>query len=115
MQDADLLVRTDNETDFNIINRRRTQSPDLLKLLRYIYITCAQYNISIRAEHIAGSINIIPDFLSRPALHTFRARVIHGKVPEMITIHHVPSSSFRKPTEPHHPATFCCSPSSTPA
>jgi hypothetical protein len=108
MRDADLLVRTDNETDFNIINRRRTTSPQLLQLLRYIYITCAHYNISIRAEHIAGNINTIPDILSRPKLHAFRARVVHPQVHDTILIHYVHSSSFVPPADPHRPAAISC-------
>jgi hypothetical protein len=69
MTNSALLVRTDNLADVHIINRQSTKSTELLQLLKSIYATCTEHNISIRAEHIRGVDNVMADHLSRPALH----------------------------------------------
>jgi hypothetical protein len=104
LQGSDLLARTDNLTDTFIINRQRTAAPQLLRLLRFIYITCAHYNISISAQHIPGELNILADYLSRPALHAFRDHIACPALHQHVHMHVVNSSSFLPPTAPHQPA-----------
>jgi hypothetical protein len=89
-----LLVKTDNIADVHIINRQRTSAPDLQVLLRAIYRICAEYNIDIHAEHVPGVENVVPDHLSRPALHMRRARVPDIIAPFPLYVHFVDSSSL---------------------
>ena len=72
---------TDNLADVHIINRQSTKSPALLNLLRAIYLVCAEFNIDIRAQHVAGEDNAVADYLSRPLLHKHNTHVslhLHG-------------------------------------
>ena len=90
-----LLVETDNLADVHIINRQSTKSPELLALLREIYATCAHYNIALRAKHIPGKLNVLPDFLSRAEKHWGRVRVPKHLPHANASIHHVLSSSLQ--------------------
>jgi hypothetical protein len=92
-----VLLETDNETDVHIINRQSTACPDLLRLLRYIYATCAHYNIDIWAKHVAGANNVLADYLSRPAKHMGRTRVPVELAHNMHT-HFIHSSGLRPPS-----------------
>jgi hypothetical protein len=92
-----VLLETDNETDVHIINRQSTACPDLLRLLRYIYATCAHYNIDIWAKHVAGANNVLADYLSRPTKHMGRTRVPVELAHNMHT-HFIHSSGLRPPS-----------------
>jgi hypothetical protein len=101
-----LLVTTDNLADVHIINRQSTSAPDLLPLLRAIYATCARYNISLRALHVAGVDNTLADYLSRPALHSFTAHIPHCISPQTTRAHFILSSGLALPSMGTRPATF---------
>ena len=109
LRNRHVLVRTDNSTDVNIINRQSTRAPSLDALLRAIYSTCATYNIGLRAEHVSGAYNAIAYCLSRPLLHAFRARIMHENTTTHMTIHHIRSSSYSWPRKAHEPAGFSLS------
>ena len=88
----DITVFTDNMSDVSIINRQSTTDPELLALLRLLYLCCVTHNIGIRAEHVPGVDNVVADFLSRPALHLHANHVPANHHPAPLCIHHVHSS-----------------------
>jgi len=69
LQNGCVLLRVDNNTDVDIVNRQSTRSPLLSGLLRSLYKLALEFNFSIRATHIRGVDNDLADFLSRPELH----------------------------------------------
>lgn len=60
-----IVFLVDNAAGVAIINRQSTRSPALLTLLRALYATSTEYNIHIRARHIAGVHNTVADRFSR--------------------------------------------------
>jgi len=44
---------------------------------RLMVLTCMKHNILVRAGHIPGKLNILPDLLSRLQIKAFRARAAH--------------------------------------
>ena len=102
VRDASVHVRTDNLADVRILLRQATRSERLLPLLRAIYQTCAFYNIHLTAEHIAGELNTVPDWLSRPELHAHSTHVTHADALGS-HIHYIHSSSLQLPEEVHLP------------
>lgn len=112
LKDSHVQVLTDNITDMFIIRKQSTACPRLLALLRYIYLTCAHYNIHLTTEHIAGELNTTADHFSRPALHKHNAHYTHPTTNESFDIHFILSSSFQQPTDPSLPPTFSFQPSS---
>lgn len=63
----------DNDTDVAIINRRRTDSKQLLFLLRRLALAAAQFGFSFTAIHRPGLRNLLPDVISRPVDNDFSA------------------------------------------
>ena len=106
LKDSHVRVLTDNITDMFIIRKQSTACPRLLALLRFIYITCAHYNIHLTTDHIAGELNTTADHFSRPAFHEHKARYTHPMTHESFDIHFIHSSSFQPPTEAHLPPTL---------
>ena len=88
------MVKTDNLADVHIINRQSTRSQDLLPLLCSIYATCAYYNISVRAEHIPGVLNVVADCLSRPDLHMHSTLLHFAELAQPLPVCFVCSSSL---------------------
>ena len=59
-------IHCDNSTTVIALNKQRSRSPLLLRLLRGIYATALQYNFHIRLiSHIRGTHNIFADCASR--------------------------------------------------
>ena len=48
-----------------IINKQTTKEPMVMALVRRMVIACMTLNILLRAKHIPGKENILPDLLSR--------------------------------------------------
>ena len=69
IQNQNLLLLVDNNTDVAIINRQATKSPLLSQILKRLFKLSLDFNFSISAKHFPGSLNVIADFLSRPSLH----------------------------------------------
>ena len=94
LRDSAVTAFTDNIADVHIINRQSTKQPSLLVLLQVIYRMCAEYNIDIRAVHVAGEENVVADHLSRPQLHKHQARVPHHLHASPLTTQFIHSSSL---------------------
>ena len=63
-----VLIYCDNEGTVNAINYHRAVDNFLQLCARELNLVCAQCHCQVRAEHIAGVDNRIPDFLSRWSL-----------------------------------------------
>jgi hypothetical protein len=64
-RDSSVDVHTDSTVTKAILNKGRSRHPYVNKLLRHMFWLCAKYNFSVRAIHIPGRINTIPDTVSR--------------------------------------------------
>nr|XP_006822332.1 PREDICTED: uncharacterized protein LOC102808029 [Saccoglossus kowalevskii] len=67
-----ILFYCDNLATVHIINKGRSKSPAIMKLMRRLVITAASSNFMFQAEHIPGKINHIADALSRFQVRRFR-------------------------------------------
>jgi glutamine amidotransferase PdxT len=88
-------LRCDNVTTVHAINNLRTRSPILQNIVREIMYICATHQLEIRAVHIAGLENRVPDWLSR--WHT--DQVFQSKFHAFNLAAHLQSCSF-------HPQLF---------
>ena len=64
-RDSDVIVHTDSTVTKAILNKGRSRHPYINKLLRQMFWLCAKYNFSVRAIHVPGLLNTIPDTISR--------------------------------------------------
>jgi len=62
---SDVVVHTDSSVTKAIVNRGRSKSPLINCMLRRLFWLSVKYNFSIRAIHIPGTVNVIPDTISR--------------------------------------------------
>ena len=60
-----IRVRTDNEAVAHIVNTGRSKDLLLQKVLRELTWWLARYNFGIKAVHLSGKLNRMPDILSR--------------------------------------------------
>lgn len=61
-----VLVRSDNTTTVQYLNRQGgTRSPSLAMSTFRLLMWCRERQITVRAEHIPGRLNLVPDALSR--------------------------------------------------
>jgi hypothetical protein len=63
-----IIILCDNLASVQVLNSGRTKDPWMLLCVREIAFLCAQHNLELRAQHIAGVLNRIPDLLSRDHL-----------------------------------------------
>ena len=68
-----IILHTDNAAVVHIINKTTCKVSVIMSLVRRLVIACMQFNILVRAEHIPGKYNILPDLLSRLQREKFRA------------------------------------------
>jgi len=61
----------------HIINKQTSKVPSIIVLVRLMVLTCMKHNILVRAEHIPGKLNILPDLLCRLQIKAFLARAAH--------------------------------------
>ena len=71
LRGAHVVFVMDNSVDVSIINRRRTNSKELLFLLRRLSLAAAQVGFSFTAIHRPGLRNLLPDIMSRPSDNGF--------------------------------------------
>lgn len=60
-----ILFFTDNEALVSVINKQRSKDCDVMIMVMHLVLKCLQFNILFRAKHIAGTRNVLVDFLSR--------------------------------------------------
>jgi hypothetical protein len=62
----------DNEGTVFVLNKGRSKSPDIMKLMRKLTLVAAQNSFAYRACHIPGNKNCVADALSRLQMDRFR-------------------------------------------
>ena len=60
-----LLVYCDNKPSVSVLNSGRSKDKILNKCLRELWLLAATYEFEIKALHIRGTENRLPDYLSR--------------------------------------------------
>jgi hypothetical protein len=68
-----IVFHCDNKATVAIINKGRSKSPTIMKLMRRLTWCAAKGNFVVHAKHIPGKKNIISDCLSRFQLERFHA------------------------------------------
>ena len=70
-KDCTVLARTDNMAVVQALAGGSAKQPVLMHLIRCLHFFTARYNIVIKPSHIAGSLNVAADALSRNKLTVF--------------------------------------------
>lgn len=73
-----IVLHSDNEAVVYIIRKQTCKVTDVMALVRRLVLASMKFNILIRAEHIPGKFNLLPDLLSRLQITRF-----HSLAPEM--------------------------------
>jgi hypothetical protein len=60
-----LMVRSDNMATVAAINNSTSRSIDMLPIIKEIFWLSVKYNFCLSASHLAGSLNVVGDSLSR--------------------------------------------------
>ena len=71
VEDATILIYTDNQALVPVINKLYCKDASLRKLMRPIVDLCLTKNVRLIASHISGKENIGPDLLSRGKVAEF--------------------------------------------
>ena len=74
-----ILFYCDNQAVVHILNKGRSKSPAIMKLMRRLVITAGLHNFSFVAEHVPGVNNAIADALSRFQMPRFRKLAPHAQ------------------------------------
>ena len=72
LSDKCLMIHTDNIAVVSIINTSTSKDPTIMIVVRKLVLICMQFNIMIKACHIAGRLNLISDFISRDQVQKAR-------------------------------------------
>lgn len=70
-----IIVKCDNESACEIINKGRSRIPFIMKFVRKLVWCEAKFNFTLRASFIPGCTNLIGDSLSRFQMNKFRRLV----------------------------------------
>lgn len=77
MKNQCIVLHTDNHAVVHIINKQTCKVPVVMCLVRRLVLASMKFNILLRAEHIPGKYNILPDLLSRLQIKKFQALAPH--------------------------------------
>ena len=58
-------------------HRQTSKDPKIMVLVRRLVVSCMKCNLLIRAVHVPGKQNILPDLLSRFQIDQFRRQAPH--------------------------------------
>ena len=73
-----IQIFCDNESCVQVINSSRTRDPFLSTCLREIWLEVAKYGFELRAVHLPGEENRVPDWLSRWDVHENYRELFYG-------------------------------------
>ena len=68
-----ILFHSDNQSAVNIVQKGRSRSPMIMKLIRRLTLCCAQGNCTVSAVFIEGKSNLNSDALSHSQMGKFRS------------------------------------------
>ena len=66
-----ITVHSDNQAVVYILNKQSSKDFQIMNLVRHFVLYCMTYNILVKAQHIPGKANILPDLLSRLQIEEF--------------------------------------------
>lgn len=72
-----ITLHSDNYAVVYILNKQSSKDPSIMSLVRRFVLCCMKHNILIKAIHIPGKENILPDLLSRFQVQEFRISAPH--------------------------------------
>ncbi|KAM4808264.1 adhesion G-protein coupled receptor V1 [Rhinophrynus dorsalis] len=72
MRDCRIVFHSDNMGVVQSVNNLSASSPPVLALLRRLVLCCLRLNLSFRARHVPGVLNVAADALSRFQVAEFR-------------------------------------------
>ena len=64
-RNRDVVIHTDSTVAKAVINKGRSKDPYINALLRAMSWKCVKYYFALRAIHVPGAINLLPDTISR--------------------------------------------------
>lgn len=67
-----ITLHSDNFAVVYIINKQTSKDVHIMYLVRRLVLSCMQHNLLVRAFHIPGRENVLPDLLSRLQVDEFR-------------------------------------------
>lgn len=73
-----ILFYCDNQATVAILNKGRSRSPDIMRLMRHLSLLAAKHNFAFSSTYIASADNDIADALSRFQMSRFRGLVPHA-------------------------------------
>lgn len=76
-QNSCIISHSDNQAVVCVINKQSSKESDVMLLIRRLVVACMLKNILMRAEHIPGNYNILPDLLSRFQIRQFQEIAPH--------------------------------------
>ena len=62
------IMKCDNVTTVSVVNSGRAKEPFLQSCAREIAFVASKHQFEVRAEHLPGIHNVLPDLLSRAAI-----------------------------------------------
>ena len=72
-----ITLHCDNYAVVYILNKQTSRDPSIMTLVRQFVVICMINNILIKAVHVPGEKNILPDLLSRFQVQDFKTRAPH--------------------------------------
>ena len=73
LQNSCIYLHSDNYAVVYILNKQTTKNASVMHLVRRFVISCMKYNLLIKAVHVPGRLNQLPDTLSRFQIAKFRS------------------------------------------
>ena len=64
-KNSNIPFRSDNKAVTDILNKQSSKKPKIMKIVHPLVLILVNFNISLRMEHLAGSLNVLPDKISR--------------------------------------------------
>ena len=74
LRDNVVLLHTDNMALVSVINNQKSKEPLVMLLVRSLVFNSLLHNVSLKAIHIPGFLNVDADLLSRQQVPKFLAR-----------------------------------------
>ena len=65
LRNSSILFKCENSAVVEIINKQTSKNPTVMMILRPLILLLVEYNVHLRASHIPGLTNILPDKISR--------------------------------------------------
>ena len=65
IKNSNVLFHTDNSAVKDIVNNQTSKHKTIMKIIRPLILSLVNHNINLRATHIPGTTNILPDAISR--------------------------------------------------